>query len=68
MHDVPDNPLRVAGPGEHPSDHLRPDPPDPMEAYKNMLEAEDAERVLNEVRPMLAQRSVMDIFNDEFKR
>lgn len=89
MHDVSDNPHRVAGPGELPTDHQRADPPDPMDAYKNLLEAEDAERRLNEKRHgleitgmwmdeaaqipqeavnKLAPRSVMDQFNDEFRK
>jgi hypothetical protein len=47
-----DNPRRVAGPGELREDSPTPAQPDPLEAYGRMLDFEDAERALNERRPL----------------
>lgn len=56
-----DDPRRVAGPEELPEDFPDPEPEDAMEAYKRMLEAEDAER---DRRP----KSVMQTFEEIFRK
>jgi hypothetical protein len=50
IYDTPDDPRRVAGPDELDDDLPEREPIDCMDAYKDLLEAEDAERAQNEVR------------------